>query len=257
MENSQRLSKKDVTSRLKEMYKKLFNQIDNEIYKVWADMGEDVSYQTLMQLDRYKKLKDFILKSINNIGQSQVELMQSTLVDVFMDTVLAFEKFIGSDMESNAPHENMGVNNIQYIYTKETAESIVSQNYKSANFSDRIWKNMDKLRENIENSVMQSAIKGTDVRNVARELKAIMGVGYSQSKRIVITETSRVFNEACRTQAIEKGFKRYRIHNEKNACIDCKDKGGKDKLYNLSRQMLPIHPYCKCTMLVDIDEYLN
>ena len=233
-----KLTEKQVTERMKKLYKQAYKNIQNELLIIWNDMlaSGDVSNTALMTHERYKTLQELIQRELHFLGEKQIEFMQMSLIEVFSQGQIALEESL------NIPPATLN---------EKVAEEIVRQAYKGATFSERTWADMSLLREQIEKKIIETAIQGKDVRKASKELQERLNVGLSDAKRIVITETSNVFNEACRTRAIEKGYTSYTVLTERGACEKCIPLKGKQ--FSLYEKVLPKHPYCKCTMLIDVD----
>lgn len=241
MENALKLSEKQVTRPLKQLYRKSFNNIKGELLNIWLDMaGEgEISQSALYQKNRMSNLQALLSKELRKLGETNIQYMQTALYNTFRNGYDSMDKFLG-------------IKGAFSFLDEQVAKEIINQNYKGAVFSERIWNDMDKLRLQIEDSVTKSALQGKDVRKVAKELQDRMNVAYSSSKRITVTETGRIFNESCRQKAMDRGYTSYSILIEPDACEDCiREFTGKH--FNINESVLPLHPNCKCTMLIDID----
>lgn len=240
MENALKLSEKQVTRPLKQLYRKSFNNIKGELLNIWLDMaGEgEISQSALYQKNRMSNLQTLLSKELRKLGENNIEYMQTSLYSTFQNGYESMDKFLG-------------IKGTLSFLDEQVAKQIVNQNYKGANFSERIWNDIDKLRTQIEDSVTKSALQGKDVRKVSRDLQERMNVAYSSSKRITVTETGRIFNESARQKAMDRGYKSYSILIEPDACEDCvREFTGKH--FNINEGVLPLHPNCKCTMMIDI-----
>lgn len=242
MENTQRIANKNVNNKIKKMYLDLFKRLDKDLVKLWLDMANsgEVNYTNLTKSEHYKSIMDLIQVELNKIGNKNVDYLQASLFDTFYQATDDISKW-GNFKISTVLNENL-------------AKEVVLANYKTAKFSERVWDSVSELRAKLNDVISLSAIGGYDVRKVASEIQRALNAGYSESKRITITETSRVFNESCRKQALDSGlFKTYTILNEKQACDKCIEAYDNGRHYPLEKSILPMHPYCKCTMLIDLD----
>ncbi len=240
MENALKLSEKQVTRPLKLLYRKAFNNIKGELLNIWLDMaGEgEISQSALYQRNRMSNLQALLSMELKKLGETNIEYMQTSLYNTFQNGYADMNIFLG-------------IKGTFSFLDEQVAREIISQNYKGAVFSERIWNDMDKLRLQIEDSVTKSALQGKDVRKVAKELQERMNVAYSSSKRITVTETGRIFNESCRQKAMDRGYTTYSILIEPDACEDCvREFTGKH--FNINESILPLHPNCKCCMVIDI-----
>lgn len=240
MANSQKLANKNVNNKMKKLYKTVFQAIDSELTQLWLEMMNNggISSSNLLKANRYNELRKLIETELRKLANQNNIFMQESLIDTYLNTWLEMYQHLGVEKELT-------------ILDREVAKQVVMQNYKGANFSERIWSNMTELRERIHDSISMSAVAGVDVRKVAETVKQTLNASYSDSKRITITETSRVFNESCRNTALNSGlFETYHLLMENNACPDCQKL--KDEHFPLTQSILPVHPYCKCTMIIDM-----
>lgn len=240
MKNSQKLAGKNINAKMKKLYKTAYKHIDAELNKLWLEMvtSGEISASNLFKANRYRDLRNAIDAELNALAGKNNNFVQESLMDTYISAWNDMSGFIGVSKEFTVLH-------------REVAKQIIHQNYKGATFSDRIWDNMSELRSKLHDSVILSAVAGEDVRKVAKKLQKELNSSYSDSKRITITETSRVFNEACRTNALESGqFSTYTLLLEASACPACVDLEGIH--FPLTKSILPVHPHCKCTMLIDV-----
>lgn len=222
------------------LYKQTCKNIENELLLIWNDMLEkgDVSMSALYSHERYRSLQELIYKKIADLGRVAENQLQTSLIDMYVEEYKTTNALLDSVRDFT-------------ILDQQVAKTIVNSHYKGATFSERIWKNMNLLQEQLQDVVTQSAISGKDVRKISKDIQGRFNVSYNDSKRLVITETNRCFNEACRTSALNNGYDTFHVLIEPDACEECKK--FKDKTYNLNESVLPAHPYCKCTTIIDID----
>lgn len=241
MDNALILSEKQIQKPLKKIYKQAFENIREELFAIWLDMqGEnEISQSTLYQRNRMANLQILLSKELQKLGSKQIALLQQGLYHVTVQGFTDISNFLGV------------ISTFSFL-DEQAAKEIVNQNYKGASFSERVWEDIDKLRKQIEDSVVQSALQGKDVRKTAHLIQKRMNVCFSSAKRITVTETGRVFNESCRKKASENGYKTYSILVETDACEDCK-KDFEGKHFSINESVLPRHPNCKCCMVIDVE----
>ena len=61
-------------------------------------------------------------------------------------------------------------------------------------WSDRVWNNMAKLQNMVENGLIECVVTGRSKSELVKDLKAEFGVGFNQADRIVRTELSFIQN---------------------------------------------------------------
>jgi SPP1 gp7 family putative phage head morphogenesis protein len=244
MENALKLSEKQVTRPLKLLYRKAFKNIRTELLNVWLDMAGDgeISQSALYQRNRMSNLQALLSKELKKLGETNIEFMQTSLYNTFQNGYADMNNFLG-------------IKGTFSFLDEQVAREIISQNYKGAVFSERIWNDMDKLRLQIEDSVTKSALQGKDVRKVAKELQERMNVAYSSSKRITVTETGRIFNESCRQKAMDRGYNSYQFlaYEDEKTCEECMALDGKIFPLTDTAHMPPIHPNSRSTILIVVD----
>lgn len=184
-------------------------------------------------------LQALLSKELHKLGEKNIEYLQMGLYNIFQQGYQDMDSFLG-------------VAGTFSFLDEQAAREVISQNYKGANFSERIWKDLNKLKLQLEDTIATAALQGKDVRKVAHELQAQMNVSYSSSKRLTVTETGRVFNESCREKAMSRGYTSYSVLIEPDACEDCVD-AFRGKHFSINESVLPRHPHCKCTMIIDIE----
>lgn len=240
MDLSQKVAKKNINVPMKKLYKEAYNKINRELQQVWMEMLEKgpVSQSDLFMANRYRNLQREVERQLRGLASNEIKYTQESLIDTYIE-------------QWNAVNEFAGVGREWTIFNEQAAKQIILQNYKGATFSERVWGNTSALKGQLTDAITNTAILGQDVRKAARELQRILNKGYNSCKAITITETSRVFNESCRFSALETGlYKTYHILLEPDACEKCTPNQGLH--FDLNESVLPVHTYCKCTMIIDL-----
>jgi hypothetical protein len=227
---------------LKKVYQQAYFKMEKELTNIWLDMLQDgeVSIDALLKSNRFNKLMQTVDKELKQLGKTTNFKLEEHLLETFKDT------YINASKQYGVAEVNYG------LLQEQTGKQLVNASYKNAIYSDRVWDNLSSIRSRIEKSITDTAILGTDVRKASKALEHDMGVSFSDAKRIVITETDRVLQETTRVTAIERGYETYHILIEEDACEDCIT-DFTNKTFNLNESVLPNHPFCKCTMVVDIN----
>lgn len=223
------------------VYKQAYKSIESQLKDVWLDMLKDseISASAIYKNQRLKMIMEQVDIQLRKLGVYTNENLQLSLLDTYKSTWLETDMQLGNVRGSFS------------LLQEQVAIQVVNASYRNAVYSDRVWSDLSKIRTQIEKTVVDTAITGQDVKKASRGLAERMGVGLSDAKRITITETGRVLNEACRSRAEEKGYKSYHILINDDACEECQRY--KDRHFAITRSdILPIHPWDKCTMIIDI-----
>ena len=134
LENSIKLSEKQILKPLKKMYRKTFLAIRAELLNIWLDMNSsgEVSQTTLYQAGRMANLQALLSKELHKLGEKNIEFLQMGLYNVFLQGYEDMDTFLGLSATFS-------------FLDEQVAREIIAENYKNANFSERVWKDLDKL----------------------------------------------------------------------------------------------------------------
>lgn len=135
--------------------------------------------------------------------------------------------------------------------SEKRANDIVNASFKNATFSDRLWADMDSLRQSINVQVQRSLIRGLNPVEIARgfmpQLRDDARKARYATERLARTEMSRVLTDAQMDSFKANGYDEYMIICERTACALCRPFDGQhfplDEMevgYNAS----PFHPNC-------------
>ena len=241
-QNKAQLNAEKLNKQIEKTYKQAYKSINSQLEKVWLEMlseGE-ITSSSIYKNNRLKSIMVQVEKQLKKLGLTLNDNLQLSLLDTFESAYIETAKQLdGASMSFSL------VNN-------QLAKEIVNASYKNATYSERVWNNLKTIRQQIENTVIETAITGQDVKKASRALAERMGVSLSDSRRITITETDRVLQESCRQSALARGYTSYHVIKEDGACEECVAKFT-DRHFPISESVLPAHPFCKCCMIIDLD----
>ncbi len=139
---------------------------------------------------------------------------------------------------------------------EDVINSIVNGSFQGANFSERIWGNLEALKADLDKLLIRGITQGRNPRELARELRNIFDSSKYEAERLMRTETARV-----QISVQEKSYKEYGIDEfeyiaEPSACDSCKPLNGKifktkDMIVALNAP--PMHPNCRCSTAPYVD----
>ena len=154
---------------------------ENGISADWSKQLENASAKYyISRLESIKlQIQEHLEYLYGNYLNGMYEAMQDTYQDTYYKT--AYELQAGF---------NMGFE-IDKIDTK-TLEKVLAKPWAvdEVNFSDRIWKDKTKLINTLQNTLVQSLIRGTPQDKVVKEFAKKMNVSLSQAGRLIATETA-------------------------------------------------------------------
>lgn len=141
----------------------------------------------------------------------------------------------------------------------ERIKAIVNNPWNGSHFSERIWQDTVKLKEQLENELLVSTLTGRSYEKTAAALAERMGVRASYARRLVRTESCYAANAAEIDAYTECGIEQY----EYLATLDgrtspmCRALDGKvfdTKDAKPGVNLPPMHPYCRSTTVCHFAE---
>ncbi len=219
----------------------------------YSDFSDEVNermrlYNVTMRINRLEYLKSLIGVRLIELG---VDINAELNVKLDEDTRNEFERQSGI-------LAGAGMADAMDWWTEENVQKIIMSNTRSANFSTRIWSNIDVLKSELEKQLSRVLISGENPKATVKEFYKHMVKGVSNTRaaaeRIARTESAR-----CQTQATLESFKEYDVKYcrwiaEPRACVVCKEiashsSGHGRGVYSVKDvPTLPQHPNCRCAL---------
>lgn len=116
-------------------------------------------------------------------------------------------------------------------------------------WSQRIWKNTDRLKYVLKEQLAEGIIKGEHSSKIAKRIQEAMNASYSNAKRLASTELAHIETIASQDRYKEYGIEEWKIlatHDEKT-CPICSSRDGEQ--HSINEAPVPLHPRCRCTMI--------
>lgn len=226
------------------------------------DFSKDVNdrlkiYNATMRVNRNEILKSMIGEQLVDLGiEQEVDLTKKLWNDYT------------KEKERQAGILGVTIKNKTWSNT-DTAEIIYGQ-IANANFSKRIWANVDSLKGRLDGLVSTAIIRGDNPKEMAKWLTGEVGATIKNQKyvaeRLARSETARVHFSVQKMSALDNGYKYVKWYAEGSACKACKaiagdDVGYGDGIYPVKEVPdIPVHPNCMCSIgayWVDNDKLKN
>lgn len=219
----------------------------------YSDFSDEVNermrlYNVTMRINRLEYLKSLI-------GVRLVELG----VDINAELNVKLDEDTRNELERQSGIlAGAGMADAMDWWTEENVQKIVMSSTRSANFSARIWSNVDVLKSELEKQLSRVLISGENPKATAKEFYKHMtkdvGNMRAAAERIARTESAR-----CQTQATLESFKEYDVKYcrwiaEPRACVVCKEIASRSSGYGTGVYLvkdvpeLPQHPNCRCAL---------
>lgn len=121
-------------------------------------------------------------------------------------------------------------------------------------WSERVWGNMAKLQNRIEQGLVDSVVIGRSKREMIEELVKEFGVGFREADRLARTELCFVQNQSAADRYEAAGIQEYQILatlDSRTSSI-CEELNG--KVYQFTDMVVgencpPLHPNCRSTII--------
>lgn len=154
------------------------------------------------RITRWEALQYEIDKILNELTQTAVEstteLLTDTLEDNYNRNVFNISKNAGYLANFS------GIN-------QKTINKILSYEWSGNNYSTRIWKNTNQLKDVIKEEILQMIIRGEDSRKIAKRVSERMDTSYKNAVRLVQTEHSYICAKANEETYKDLGIEKYQF----------------------------------------------
>ncbi len=198
----QMLNKKETQIHYNNLLKVINNNIkDEDIKKKMLAKYNAPAYS--YRISRYQALQDNInieLKKLANIEQQITEIRYiDTIKEGYYHNIYDIQKGTGLGF------------NFSKIDNK-TINLLLNENWtNNSNFSQRIWKNNEKLGNYLKTNLTADTMSGKSIQKIAKELSSFMNVGLYNATRLVRTEVNHFANEAEMLSYEECDIEKYRF----------------------------------------------
>ena len=213
------------------------------------DFSEDVNnrlkvYNATMRINRNEILKSKIGARLVELGVDQ----EGSLTDKLWN-------------EYTKEKERQAVTAKSDLWTSKEVQEQIAGQIAGANFSKRIWANMDVLKGQLDGLVSSAIIRGDSPVKMAKQLtgmvsSTVMDQEYA-AERLARTEIARVQFAAQKKSIIDTGYKYVKWIAEADACRTCREIAYKDNGYDedgvyKAKEVPDIpadtHPNCMCSI---------
>lgn len=220
-------------------------------YVTRKDFSKDVNdrlkvYNATMRINRNEILK-------SKIGARLVEL------GVEQETDLTKKLWNDYIKEKERQAGILGITTKSDLWTSKEVQGQIYKQIANANFSKRIWADIDGLKGTLDGLVSTAIIRGDNPKSMAKWLtgmvSATVGNQRYAAERLARTETARVQFEAQQKSIIDAGYKYVKWMAEGSACKLCREIAYKDNGYDEDGVYkakdvpdIPVHPNCMCSI---------
>lgn len=204
-------------------------------------------YNATMKINRLEYLKAQIGLENTALSNEFQALMQSVLKARAMQEFKRMSGILGGgDTESLKTLAKM-------------SDTIANQEFYGATSTDRIWKNHDLLKAEIEKLLVQGFVGGLNGRQLGKKLEKAIEISASTAETLMRTELARVQSQSQLESFNHYGYEEYQYHTleDRYVCPICADMD--KKIFKTAdaiegETLPPLHPRCRCSISAHMDD---
>lgn len=215
------------------------------------DFSADVNrrlkvYNATMRINRNEILKSKIGARLVELGVDQEGSLTNKLWNDYIKEKERQAGILGITTKSN-------------LWTSKEVQEQIAGQIAGANFSKRIWADIDGLKGQLDGLVSNAVIRGESPIKTAKWLTGMVSASITNqeyaAERLARTEMARVQFEAQKKSIIDTGYKYVKWIAEGSACKVCREIAYKDNGYDEDGVYkakdvpdIPVHPNCMCSI---------
>lgn len=279
------MAEKATGNRLKSFYQREFAELDTKVKAYFAEYGESGVIEYRHMLERltpaqaeamYKDWQEFVEKypeyahlapvreSIYRLDRLQG--LQNDIIRKQYEGAIITEKQTREHLDKLArtayrmANEAVGAGRTFSIVNSDVVKMFVDRPWcNGENFSQRIWQDTSKVAAKAITELAGGFARGDSMANMSRRLKDLtVDSNQSNAMRLVYTEGTYVTTQASKQAFVEAGFGRYTYHTmgDDKVCEDCAALEGESFSFAEAEPGVnfpPMHPWCRCTYLIELD----
>ena len=239
-------------AQLKKYYSKCFKSIVSDFEATYDKLlatvadGKQPTPADLYKLDRYWQLQAQLSNKLTDLGEKQAKLLSKDFENQWK------EVYDSIALPSSAAFSSM---------SDENARQMVNQVWcaDGKSWSQRVWNNTDRLKEELNEELIKSVITGKDTRYLKNQLMERFSVSNYRAKTLVKTEMAHIQTQAAAQRYKDYGVEYYEFYadTDERTCSQC---GALDKKkFKLSEMKVgvncpPMHPNDRCCIVPVIDK---
>lgn len=247
MQNLTQKSREEIERELLKYYKRSSDRVVSSFIQTYNRLMETVERginptpADLYKLSAYWEMQAQLSEELRKMGVNQINLLER----IFTDSYIEIYNSITADTGA--------FSNIE----RNTAVQMINQIWAAdgLNWSERVWKNTDKLQQALNDELMHCVITGRKSDYVKERLVHEFGVSFNRADTLVKTELAHIQTQAARQRYEDMGVKRVQVwaDYDERRCDVC----GKlhEKYYSIYEAMpIPAHPRCRCSIIPVIED---
>lgn len=201
------------------------------------------------RIERYDSVKTAIFARIKKLAASEIGICKAMLKNAYK------ESYYGV-MDDTAKGLDVGISFC--VLDDRAIEEAVNTKWHGKRFSQRIWKNTDRLAQEAQELTVKALMSGESLTKTAAKLSESFETAKYNSVTLIHTETAHIHAMADKRAYEELGFEEYKYLATLDyvTCERCQSLDGmvfsvKDAHEGVNYPVM--HPRCRCTTTANIN----
>lgn len=234
---------KQTEKQLANYYKRSMNSVITDFEDTYNKLlltvaeGRAPTPADLYKLDKYWQLQAQLNKELEALGDYSNRILSKNFVSQYQQI-----------------YEAIAIKDDLYFGTisKENALQMINQIWcaDGKSWSSRVWANTDKLREALNENLINCVVTGKKPSELKKLLQNQFGVSFNNADMIVRTEMSHIQNQAARQRYLDAGITEVEVlaDEDERRCDVC-GKLHQKKFSIYDALPVPAHPRCRCSIV--------
>jgi SPP1 gp7 family putative phage head morphogenesis protein len=237
----------EINKQLGKQYKNAMKRVIKDFEDTYAHYlaavkkGVEPTPADLYKLDRYWQMQAQLKKELQALGDKTAAILSKAFEKEWQEVYGAIALPSDAAFSTIAP---------------DKAKAIVNSPWcpDGKNYSDRIWDNVNKLADTLNEELVNCVTTGKKQGYLTQILQQRFNTTYYNARRLVYTETVAIQTEAAAQRYKDYGIEEYSFKTSpsEGRCSECKELDGKRFKFSekqTGKNAPPIHPNCKCQIL--------
>lgn len=242
-ERISRKNEKQIEKQLRKYYGTAARNVISEFEKVYNKVllqqaeGKQITPALLYRMDAYWKLQAQMRHELQKLGEREVVLFTKHFELNF------FEVYHSINVDGLSAYTTLDTQAVRQMLNTSWVND-------GKTFSQRIWKNTERLAETLNEQLINTIASGKKTTELKALLQERFGVSYRRADTLVRTELCHIQTEAARKRYEDYGIKYVEVlvDVDKHTCDKCKALVGK-RFLTTDTPPLPVHPNERCCLV--------
>ncbi len=224
---------------------------ENALNKQWIKELENASAR--FHISRLESLKLQTQQSLEVLYGNQLDIVDKTMRNIYSESLYRTAFEVQKGFGVGFAFDKLDENRLSKVIGKPWAMDGV-------NFSNRIWKNKEKLINELHSTLVRNIISGSDPAKAIKEIENKMNVSRSAAGRLIMTESAYFSSVAQKDMFNELDVEKYQIvatldNRTSEICSELDGKVFDMKDYEAGVTAPPFHPNCRTTTIPYFDDW--